>query len=130
MNPVIDEELRALLEANAAESRRQFEHLETTLREHVAETANRLEKTLRDHVAETAAETRLHNEILNEATRHEVRLVAEKVVLLDEKLDREAADIRAEMRNGFEVTHAMLRFSHADLDRRVTVLEDGQRTID
>ncbi|HET8798957.1 MAG TPA: hypothetical protein VFO89_14785 [Thermoanaerobaculia bacterium] len=42
---------------------------------------------------------------------------------LNEKLDRTGRDIRSEMHGGFAETQAMIKFSHADLDRRVTLLE-------
>jgi ABC-type sugar transport system ATPase subunit len=43
--------------------------------------------------------------------KNDDKLIAEKVILLDEKLDREAADIRAEMRQGFADTQAMIKFA-------------------
>lgn len=46
-------------------------------------------------------------------------LVGEGVVRLDQKLDRTTADFRDEMRRGFADTQAMVKFSHAELDRRV-----------
>jgi hypothetical protein len=58
-----------------------------------------------------------------EAMRTDVQRVAESVLMVNAKLDREAADIRAEMRQGFAETQAMLRFSHGRLDDRVTALE-------
>lgn len=79
---------------------------------------------------EVAAENRRLFEITTEGLRHEIRLVAEKVMLVDEKLDRESADIRREMRIGFADTQAMIKFSHAELDRRVRTLEENQRTLE
>ncbi|HEX9982662.1 MAG TPA: hypothetical protein VGF69_05335 [Thermoanaerobaculia bacterium] len=145
---MIDEELRAWLEANAAENRRQFEQVEKRLTERISgvetslteriggvETSlNRridgVETSLREHVDVSVAEARRHAEILYESLRHEVQLVAEKIVMVDEKLDREAADIRAEMRDGFTQTQAMIGYSHGELDRRVTALEKGHRAVD
>jgi hypothetical protein len=49
------------------------------------------------------------------------------VALLDEKVDREAASIRDEMRRGFADTQAMIKFSHAALDRRIERLEASTR---
>ena len=57
-------------------------------------------------------------------TTKKFALVHEGLVMLNEKIDREAGDIRSEMRAGFEETHALIRFSHAELDRRVTRLEN------
>jgi len=42
---------------------------------------------------------------------------------LDAKLSREVGDLREEMKRGFAETQAMIKFSYAELDRRVTVLE-------
>ena len=58
-------------------------------------------------------------------TDDELKRLFEKVTLTDEKLEREAADIRQEMRTGFADTQAMIKFSHAELDRRVRTLEEN-----
>jgi hypothetical protein len=58
-----------------------------------------------------------------EAMRTDVQRVAEGVLMLNEKLERETADIRAEMRQGFADTQAMLHVSHSKLSDRVTALE-------
>jgi hypothetical protein len=55
----------------------------------------------------------------------EIRAVAEGVLAVDEKLGHEAADIRAEMREGFADVAALFRFSYGDLDRRLRTLEEG-----
>ena len=73
---------------------------------------------------------RRHFDVTTEGTRHEIRLNAEKVVLLDEELHREAADIRSEIRTGFADTQAMIKFSHAELDRRVRSLEGSHRALE
>lgn len=99
-----DEELKGLLEANATENR---------------ETAERL-----------SAEIRHFFGVATEGVRHEVRVVAEGVSDTRETLSRETADIRVEMRHGFAETQAMIKFSHAELDRRVRALEESQRTVD
>ena len=46
-------------------------------------------------------EIRRHFDVSTEEVKREVRIVAEGVVRLDQKLDRTAADIRDEMRRGF-----------------------------
>src|SRR5438270_1435439 len=78
---------------------------------------------LKQHIDETARRIEVHVDIAIEDLRKDIRGVAEGVLTFDEKLDREAADIRAEMRQGFADTQAMLRVSRNDLDRRVTKLE-------
>ncbi len=83
-----------------------------------------LEAMRRENLA-AHADTRRHFDVVTEGTRHEIRLVAESVAHSSEKLDREAGDIRDEMRRGFAETQAMIKFSHAELDRRVGKLEQA-----
>ena len=78
---------------------------------------------LRQHFDETVAQMKIHFGAAVEAMRTDVQRVAEGVLMLDAKLDREAADIRAEMRHGFAEMQGMLRFSHSQLDGRITALE-------
>jgi len=103
-----DDELKRLLDANAAENRRHFN-----------ETAERL-----------STENRRFFELATEGLRHEIHLVAEGVSDTREALSRETADVRDVMRRGFAETQAMIKFSHAELDRRVSALEESQRTVD
>jgi hypothetical protein len=49
---------------------------------------NRLFDTLRHENSAAHAETRRHFDVANEATRHEIRLVAESVVHVTEELQR------------------------------------------
>jgi chaperonin cofactor prefoldin len=74
-------------------------------------------------------ETRHHLDLVAERMEKKFDLLAETVRHLDEKLDREAASIRQEMRSGFTETQAMIKFSHAELDRRVRTLEDGMADL-
>jgi hypothetical protein len=85
------------------------------LEESAAETHRRIH--------DTAKQMKLHFDITVEDMRKDIRRVAEGVLTVDEKLDRETADIRAEVRQGFADTQAMLRVSRNDLDHRVTRLE-------
>jgi hypothetical protein len=114
---VTDDELKRLF----AEFQRENAAMHAETRR---ENAAKLAETRQENAA-MHAETRRHFEILTEATRHEIRLVAEAVIQVDEKLDREAADIRSEMRRGFAETQAMIKFSHVELDRRMRTLEDA-----
>ena len=102
-----------------AETRRQFEA-----------TVNRISAENQETVNRISAENRQYFEVATEALQHQIGLVAEKVVGVTEELHREAADIRVEMRTGFADTQAMIRFSHAELDRRVRKLEDKDRAIE
>ena len=103
-----DDELKRLLEANAAQLRRHFD-----------ETADRL-----------AAENRHYFEIAMESNKHEIGLIAEKVTRLDEKLDQTSANLEQKIEQTAAETQAMIRFSHAELDRRIRVLEESQRTLE
>jgi hypothetical protein len=101
----------AMRQENAAahaETRRQFE-----------ETANHLSAEFRHFVG-----------VEREAFKAQIQLVAEGVINVTEQLLRETADIRMEMRTGFAETQAMIRFSHAELDRRVRSLEEKERSVD
>lgn len=100
-----DDELKALLAANAEATRRQFDEL-------------------RSHVDESAIETRRHVDVRIEHLDSKIELVAESVLVLGEKLDRVAEDIRDEMRRGLADTQALVKFSYADLDGRVRTLEE------
>jgi hypothetical protein len=103
-----DDELKRLLEANAAEARRHFD-----------ETADRL-----------AAENRRYFDVAMESNKHEIGLIAEKVTRLDEKLDLTSAHLEQKIEQTAAETQAMIRFSHAELDRRVRALEESQRTLE
>jgi uncharacterized protein (DUF3084 family) len=105
------QEIAAIRQENAAahtETRRLFN-----------ETADRI-----------ATDTRHEFEIATEAMRHEIRLIAESVTGVDERLTREAGDIREEMRRGFSETQALIKFSHDELDSRIRALEQRESTIE
>lgn len=113
-----DDELKRLLAENAAETRRYMD-----------ERFNTVDARF-NAVDASVAELRRHFDVTSEALRHDIRLVEEKITNVDEKLDREAADIRQEMRQGFAETQAMIKFSHAELDRRVRTLEERHRSLE
>jgi uncharacterized protein YceH (UPF0502 family) len=69
-------------------------------------------------------DTRRHFDVSSEATRHEIRLVAEGLVNLGERVSREIGRLDEKMDQGFANTQAMIRFSHAELDKRVRTMED------
>jgi hypothetical protein len=76
------------------------------------------------------ADTRHQFELTAEAIKHEVRLTADGVIQVTQELRRETADIREDMHRGFADTQAMIKFSHAELDRRVSALEEAQRSLE
>src|SRR5437870_4632250 len=73
----------------------------------------------------TASDMRRHFDVTAERLEKRIDLVGEAVVRVDQKLDRTATDIRDEMRRGFADTQAMIKFSHAELDRRLRMLEES-----
>lgn len=77
------------------------------------------EADLRRILESSAAETRAHFDVISEGLRAEVRLVAEGVTSVGERVDRLSADIKEE----FTEVRSMIRFSHAELDRRLNSLE-------
>lgn len=81
--------------------------------------------SMREENAVAHAETRRHFDFSTEAVKHEVRLVAEAVAQLEEKVDREVERLDHAIENGFADTQAMIKFSHAELDRRVGKLEQA-----
>jgi hypothetical protein len=132
-----DDELRSLFDAmrqeNAAahgETRQaNAAEIAALRKENVAahaETRQMFEET----TTRITAENRHQLELALEGFRGQVELIAEKVVGVTEELHRESADIRREIRAGFAETQAMIKFSHSELDRRVTSLESAQRTTE
>jgi chromosome segregation ATPase len=71
-----------------------------------------------------------HFDVVTEATKHEVRLVAESVAHVNEELERRTNALRQEMSRGFAETQAMIKFSHVELDRRVNVLEESHHALE
>ena len=70
------------------------------------------------------AENKRYFGIIAEELGHQIQQVAEGIMNVDEKLDREVTALRHDMQLGFDETKAMIKFSYADLDRRVRTLED------
>jgi hypothetical protein len=114
--------MRQLLDDRTAETRTLIAETRQVVDANAEETRIRFAETQR-LVVETAKELRHYFDVSVEQMRDEIKLVAEGVLNVDQKLDREAADIRSEMRQGFADTQAMIKFSHAGLDRRISALE-------
>lgn len=96
-----------------------LKRLSDAVRQQLEETANRL-----------SAENRHFFGVATKAFKGQVQLIAERIIGVTEELRRETADIRLEMRTGFADTQAMIKFSHADLDRRVRVLESREQSFE
>lgn len=75
----------------------------------------------KEELREQHAQTRRHFEVVAEGLRSEIRQVAEGVLNVDEKLGRFRQEVQVE----FNEIKAMIRFSYAELDRRVRTLEDA-----
>ena len=71
------------------------------------------------------AEIKRHFNVVAEGLEKKLQLVAESVSLLDEKVDRRMTALEEKMDQGFDEVKAMIKFSYAELDRRVTSLEAG-----
>jgi hypothetical protein len=85
------------------------------------ETLTRETTDIREEIKTVRHEVLIVAEALNRQgteIRHEVQVVAKS-------LDREAADIRQEVRKTAQETQAMIKFSHAELDRRMSRLEEA-----
>jgi len=127
-----DEEIKRLLEtvvtqsaAAHAETRRQLETTAAELRRHIEETATGTRRQaeavavdLRGQIEETAAETRRYFDVVAERLRSDIQTVAEAVVVTNEKFDRRFDEFEVKVDRNFAETHAMIRFSHADLESR------------
>ena len=101
--------------AAQAETRQQFDAL-------------RLENAAaKQENAAAHAETRRHFDISLEAARHETQLVAEGVAHLDVRLtgvEVRLTRVEERLESTATETQAMIKFSHAELDRRVRTLEE------
>ena len=117
MVSMTDDELKSLLEASARENA--AGHAETRARfdSAVAETKR--------HFDSAVAETKRHFDVVAERMEMRIDAVAESVAALDEKVERKIDDLDERMRLGFVETQAMIKFSHAELDRRVRALEQA-----
>jgi len=81
----------------------------------------------------TAAEVeeiKRHFDVVAERVEARVRVVGEAVSAVDAKIDREVGALRDELREGFDEVKAMIKFSYAELDRRVTSLESAFADLD
>lgn len=62
--------------------------------------------------------------VVAEGLERKIQQVAEGVVNLNEKLDREMTTLRQEMRTEFGEVKSMIKFSYTELDRRLGALEE------
>jgi hypothetical protein len=65
-------------------------------------------------------EIKRHFGVITESLKDEIKLVAEGHDLVREDIQT----VRGEMRKGFDETKASIKLSYAELDRRLTFLEE------
>jgi hypothetical protein len=77
-------------------------------------------------IENSAAETRRHFDVVAEGLRQNSTLALEGVTSNGQRLDRLAVDMKEE----FAEVRSMIRFSFAELERRVAILETGFSRIE
>lgn len=80
-----------------------------------------------EELKEQFEKTWRHFDVVAERLDKKIDLVAETVGLLDQKMTRESASVREEMKEGFAETRALIDSSYGQLDRRVSALERRKR---
>ncbi len=84
------------------------------------------------HFDEKAAESQRHFDVVAESLKSDIRLIAEGHGLLFEKMDHLETKLDGfivETRTNFEEVRAAIKFSYAELDRRLTFLESGFKDL-
>jgi chromosome segregation ATPase len=77
-----------------------------------------------DHKVDQFKEEIIHQfHVISEDVISQVKLVAEGVMNLDEKFTREMTQFRKENEQAHQEIKAMIKFSYAELDRRISTLE-------
>jgi chaperonin cofactor prefoldin len=74
----------------------------------------------------SASETRRHFDVIAERLEQKVEVVAEGVVTANQRIER----FEAAMKEEFADVRSMIKFSHAELDRRVRTLEESHRNLE
>jgi predicted nucleic acid-binding Zn-ribbon protein len=86
----------------------------------------RLIEAMRQENTAAHTETRRHFDVVAEDLRNDVKAVAEGVLANTQQID----SLRSEMDEQFSEVKSMIKFSHAELDRRVRTLEETQRKLE
>ena len=86
----------------------------------------RLLDAMRQESAAAHVETRRHFDVVGEDLRREIGIVAEGVGANTERIERLSLDMKEE----FADVRSMIKFSHAELDRRVRSLEQSQSALE
>jgi hypothetical protein len=133
---VTDDELKSLFEAMRQESaaiRHEMREETAAIRHETAAIRHEMREettAIRQENAAAHAETRHLFVMALEAFEHKIQLVAEGVALTREELARAAAGLDEKIERTAAETQAMIKFSHAELDRRMRTLEGTQRTLE
>jgi ABC-type phosphate transport system auxiliary subunit len=112
-------QIKGLVDESAADTKRHFDEKAVEMGRHFDESA----ADTKHHFDEKAAETQRHFDVVAESLRADIRIIAEGHVMLNEKMDRMRQELRDEMRSGFDEVRSAIRFSYAEIDRRVSTLE-------
>jgi len=78
---------------------------------------------------EQMGEIKRHFGVVAEGLGHKIQLVAEGVANLNEKFDREMTSLREENEQAHREILSAIKFSYAELDQRIRVLESGFQTL-
>ena len=106
----MDSELKQYLDDLSERNAAEFRQLRDENAQFREETAAEFQQ-VRAESAAAHAETRLHFDSTIDRFESRFDLLGEGIKNVDQKLDREAAAIRAEMLQGFADTRALIRFS-------------------
>lgn len=74
-------------------------------------------------------EIKRHFDVVAEGLEHKIQLVAEGVTNLNEKFDREMTSLREENEQAHREILSAIKFSYAELDQRIRVLESEFQTL-
>jgi hypothetical protein len=102
----------------------ELQQLVLALREQIASENAQTRQHFESTTERFSEENRRHFDISQESVRDTIRMVAEGVTQISETLNREVGRLDSKIDRGFAETQSMIRFSHAELERRVRVLEE------
>jgi hypothetical protein len=125
----MDQELISYLDKRFDETAQRIEAVRGELRTEIREQVGAVREELRSDIATVRGEVRTEIRQLGvtvEALRTQIQTVAEGVVTVDEKLERFRQENSAE----HDEIKSMIKFSYAELDRRIIQLEASTRNLE
>lgn len=96
----------------------------------MADDLKHLLEAMRQENATAHEETRRHFDVAVERIETRFDFLAETVQHIGEELQRTRVSLDGKIEQSAAETQAMIKFSHKELDRRVTSLEEGQRALE